>query len=93
MAMKGNDRGDAVYNMLAAQPAFNALNGDEKLKVQTQLRAVWAADLAYVQGNADVTPSTLQNPSGQPVATTGGPAAQSGTTTAPATLIGLGKIL
>jgi len=90
--MAGDDRGDAVYAVVSQTPGFAALSQAEKDSVRQQLRTLWGADLAYVEGNAQVMPNTLQNPAGQPVATTGGPAAQSGSTTAPSTLTGYGVV-
>lgn len=90
--MNGSDRGDAVYAVVAAQAGFDKLSDAEKASVKASLRAFWAADLSYITAHAQVNPSTLQSPAGQPVSTTGGPAAQTGATTAPASLLGLGTV-
>lgn len=90
--MVGADRASAVYAAISGQAGFSDLTAAEKQSVQAQLRTVFTADLAYITARAQVNPATLQNPSGQPVSVTGSPSAQSGATTAPATLIGLGTV-
>lgn len=90
--MTGNDRAAAVYAAIAAQGNFDGLNADEKSRVKAQLQAIFGADLSYITGTAQVLPNTLQNPAGQPVATSGSAVAQSGSTTAPSTLIGTGRL-
>lgn len=90
--MNGNNRGDAVYAAVSAQPQFAALSDAEKTSVRNSLRNIWTADLAYVTANAQVNPNTLQDPGGAPVSTTGGPAAQTGTVTAPTAITGLGTV-
>jgi len=86
--MRADDRAQAVYNALASQPGFSALNEAERARVKAQLVTVWGADLGYIVGNAQVNPATLQNPAGQPVATPMG----AGATSAPAAIIGLGSV-
>jgi len=90
--MNGNDRAAAIYTALTGQGRLDGLTDDEKALVKAQLQMIYGADLAYIVSSAQVLPATLQNPAGQPVATTGSPAAQSGATTAPSTLIGLGRL-
>jgi len=90
--MTGNDRAAAVYAAIAAQSNFDGLNADEKSHVKAQLQAIFGADLSYILNTAQVLPSTLQNPAGQPVATAGGPTSQTGSTTAPSTLTGTGRL-
>lgn len=90
--MVGADRASAVYAAVSEQAGFNDLTAAEKQSVQAQLRTVFSADLAYITSRAQVNPATLQNPSGQPVATAGSPSSQTGATTAPSTLIGLGTV-
>lgn len=92
MAMSGNDRADQIFAYVSAQPRFSDISKEEQAACKAQLRAIWGTDLAYIVGHAQVNPSTLQNPAGQPVATAGGPTAQTGSTTSPSTLIGLGTL-
>lgn len=102
MAMTPAARATAIYNKIAASPNFSKLSPTEKSALQAQIQSIWGdGDLVYIQTNADVSPSGspatggtgLENPSGQPVATTGGPTAQTGATTSPEPLIGTGSIL
>lgn len=90
--LNGTDRAQAIYNALAAQGKFGGLTEDEKVSVKAQLVSIYGADINYIVGAAQIIPGTMQNPAGQPVVVAGSPTTQSGATTAPSTLIGIGRL-
>ncbi len=94
MAMTSAGRRDAIYAAIAsANPNFSKLSQSEKDTLKASIGAVWGdGDLPYITANAQVNPGSLNNPAGQPVSTTGGPAAQTGFTTAPEAIAGLGTV-
>lgn len=92
MSLSGDTRATAIYNVVAAQPAFAHLNDAEKLAFLNQLKIIYGADTAYLVANTTVIPGTLAAPAGIPVATAGSPSAQTGSTVAPGALVGAGAI-
>jgi len=102
--MTPSGRADAIYNAIENSSAhFSEFSVSEKAALKAQIQQIFGddgsgnGDLTYIQGNADVLPAShsgpsLNNPAGQPVATTGTATAQSGFTTAPETIDGMGSV-
>lgn len=92
--MDPQSRSQAVYAaVIAANPQSAKMTADERSQLQVALKTVFGADLSYILANAEIPGAQYQAPAGASVATTGGPAAQSGTVTSPTTITGTGKIL
>ncbi|RYF49423.1 MAG: hypothetical protein EOO38_07940 [Cytophagaceae bacterium] len=92
MTMNAQGRGQAVYNYMAQQGAFNRLNDAEKQTLLAGLVGLYGADLNYIVGNATIVPDTFNAPAGASVSTTGSAAAQTGRTTSAVGLGGTGKV-
>ncbi|RYF12057.1 MAG: hypothetical protein EOO40_02075 [Deltaproteobacteria bacterium] len=90
--MNGNARADAVFETIKAQQNFKLLTDDEAIATQMALRRVFSADLTYITQNAQVNAGTFNDPGGATVATTGGPAAQTGIVTSAQAIKGLGTV-
>lgn len=87
--MTGNGMASQVVAAIEALDA--SLTPDQKTQLTNGWQAICGAIVSYIQGNADVSPNTLANPSGQAVAVN--TSSGVGSTTAPQTITGLGKIL
>lgn len=74
-----------------APPGGGTPDYSEKYKLLLGLQQLWGADTTYLTSKAEIAPGTLAANSGIPVATTGGPAAQTGTTQAPGPLAAQGR--
>lgn len=93
MSMVGVDRGLAVYNaVIASNPKCAQMTQAEKDALKYNLQITYSADTTYITSNAQINPGTLASQPGQPVSTSGSPSAQTGTTTAPKPIAGLGTI-
>lgn len=61
--MVGTDRGDDVYNAVAAaNPDMNKLSNAEKNQMKTYFETIFGADTVYIKANADVVPSSHSGP-------------------------------
>jgi hypothetical protein len=91
MALNPVPVGDAIASLIqsSAPAAGTAITTD-------QLKTMWEGIMTLIyndlKANAAIIPGTLSNPAGQPVATTGTATAQTGETTAPEPIIGIGRV-
>lgn len=93
MSLNGPALGDAVVSAIQgvqASPPSPDDGGAAFLKAYWE--AVGTAIVNYITTNAVVLPNTMNNPAGQPVATSGTSTNQTGATTSPETIQGTGKI-
>lgn len=93
MSLNGNNRAQAVYNAIqSSNPNFSQLSAAEKAALLSALQTVYTADTTYLTTNATIQPGSFGVPVGIPVATTGTAAAQTGATTAPSSVTGVGTL-
>jgi hypothetical protein len=93
--LSGAVDGGGIPTAAQVKQPDGTMGPSEKYKLLQGLQTLWGADTGYLQTNAEIAPGSLAAQQGIPVATTGSPAAQSGTTTAPGPLAatGRGKLL
>ncbi len=90
MPLIGDDRGTAVYNVVASQPGFDQVTTAERSKILAQLKVFFGADTGYLTANATLVPGTFASPAGQGVQVNTGTG--TGSTNAPGPLTGQGKL-
>lgn len=93
-ALSGAEDGNGRPTADLVRQPDGSMGFSEKYRLLQGLRAVWGADTTYLTDNAEVAPGSLAVAAGVPVSTAGGPAAQTGSTTAsgPLTPAGRGRI-
>lgn len=91
--MNGHARAQAVYNAVAQNnPNVAKMSAYEQQALLASLGTVFAADVAYLQGAVQVQPGTFATAAGQSVTVAGASGPETGTTTAPAPVTGIGGI-
>ncbi|RYF52445.1 MAG: hypothetical protein EOO38_00100 [Cytophagaceae bacterium] len=90
MPLSSDDRATTVYNALSKQSGFSVLNQAEQAQMLTMLKTLYQADTGYLTSSATITPGSLANNAGQAVQVT--PASGTGSTSAPQTIVGTGRL-